>query len=275
MISSSSLFGRSKLFWSYKLRFLSFGNFLPLAGSNSIRMVLPRGTFSCMVLQRDILVSWVLVAFSETVQEHGSMENGFLLHPYHKSANLYQKDRENVNLSRTFPKILDKLTQIGGLLAYLEVLRYIHQGNFERQVSNRTAADSKRQDPNPSAYSQRMNFPPLRLVDFLRYSIRWHVRSHTKDRLNGQSLMNSFSNHYWNIAYRKSSLKEVATLEGHFFPAYLSSALDLCLGSLIATSYTLPCLDGVPAGEACRRRLAGTTEWLAGLLLLRITQDSS
>jgi len=31
-------------------------------------------------------------------------------------------------------------------------------------------------------------------------------------------------------------------LEGHFFPAYLSSALDLCLGSLIATSYTLPCL---------------------------------
>ncbi|CAF1827034.1 unnamed protein product [Brassica napus] len=120
-----------------------------------------------------------------------------------------------------------------------------------------------------------MNFPPLRLVDFLRYSIRWHVRSHTKDRLNGQSLMNSFSNHYWNIAYRKSSLKEVATLEGHFFPAYLSSALDLCLGSLIATSYTLPCLDGVPAGEACRRRLAGTTEWLAGLLLLRITQDSS
>ncbi|CDY34565.1 BnaC03g56650D [Brassica napus] len=149
-------------------------------------------------------------------------------------------------------------TLIGGLLAYLEVLRYIHQGNFERQVSNRTAADSKRQDPNPSAYSQRMNFPPLRLVDFLRYSIRWHVRSHTKERLNGQSLMNSFSNHYWNIAYRKSSLKEVAMLEGHFFPAYLSSALDLCLGSLIATSYTLPCLDGVPAGEACRRRLAAT-----------------
>ncbi|YP_004927468.1 hypothetical protein BrnapMp053 (mitochondrion) [Brassica napus] len=86
------------------------------------------------------------------------------------------------------------------------------------------------------------SFPPLRLVDFLRYSIRWHVRSHTKERLNGQSLMNSFSNHYWNIAYRKSSLKEVAMLEGHFFPAYLSSALDLCLGSLIATSYTLPCL---------------------------------
>ncbi|KAL0679184.1 hypothetical protein Bca4012_007165 [Brassica carinata] len=36
-------------------------------------LVLPRGTFSCMVLQRDILVSRVLVAFSETVQEHGSM----------------------------------------------------------------------------------------------------------------------------------------------------------------------------------------------------------
>ncbi|KAG2269799.1 hypothetical protein Bca52824_064354 [Brassica carinata] len=30
-------------------------------------------------------------------------------------------------------------TLIGDLLAYLEVLRHIHQGNFERQVSNRTA----------------------------------------------------------------------------------------------------------------------------------------
>lgn len=45
----------------------------PLAGSNSIRMVLPRGTFSCIVRQRDIQVSRVLVAFSETVQEHGSV----------------------------------------------------------------------------------------------------------------------------------------------------------------------------------------------------------
>jgi len=91
--------------------------------------------------------------------------------------------------------------------------------------------------PETNAFSLS-SFPPLRLVDFLRYSIRWHVRSHTKERLDGQSLMNSFSNHYWNIAYRKSSLKQVAMLEGHFFPAYLSSALDLCLGSLIETSYT-------------------------------------
>jgi hypothetical protein len=50
------------------------------------------------------------------------------LHPYHKSANLYKKDRENVNLSRTFPKILDKLTQIGlpqsrGSLASLQLHR--------------------------------------------------------------------------------------------------------------------------------------------------------
>lgn len=36
-------------------------------------MVLPRGTKTCMVLPRDILVSRVLVAFSETVQEHGSV----------------------------------------------------------------------------------------------------------------------------------------------------------------------------------------------------------
>lgn len=43
------------------------------AGSNSILMVLPRGTKTCMVLPRDILVSRVLVAFSETVQEHGSV----------------------------------------------------------------------------------------------------------------------------------------------------------------------------------------------------------
>lgn len=59
----------------------------------------------------------------------------------------------------------------------------------------------------------------------------------------GQSLMNSFSNHYWNIAYRKNSLKQVAMRQGHFFPngsgkAYLSSALDLRLGSFIETSHT-------------------------------------
>lgn len=53
----------------------------------------------------------------------------------HKSANLYQKDgknvkkdRENVKISRTFPKILDKLTQIGlpqsiGSLASLQLHR--------------------------------------------------------------------------------------------------------------------------------------------------------
>ncbi|KAJ0025538.1 hypothetical protein Pint_07165 [Pistacia integerrima] len=64
----------------------------------------------------------------------------------------------------------------------------------------------------------RWTFPPLRLVYFLRYSIRWHVRSHTKERLDGQSLMNSFSNHYWNLASRKSSLKQVAMRQGHFFP---------------------------------------------------------
>ncbi|KAJ0074670.1 hypothetical protein Patl1_37441 [Pistacia atlantica] len=59
----------------------------------------------------------------------------------------------------------------------------------------------------------------------------------------GQSLMNSFSNHYWNLASRKNSLKQVEMRQGHFFPngsgkAYLSSALDLCLGSLIETSHT-------------------------------------
>jgi hypothetical protein len=36
-------------------------------------MVLPRGRKTCMVLPRDIQVSRVLVAFSETVQEHGSV----------------------------------------------------------------------------------------------------------------------------------------------------------------------------------------------------------
>lgn len=36
-------------------------------------MVLPRGTKTCIVLPRDILVSRVLVAFSETVQEHRSL----------------------------------------------------------------------------------------------------------------------------------------------------------------------------------------------------------
>ena len=53
----------------------------------------------------------------------------------HKSANLYQKDgktvkkdRENVKISRTFPKILEKLTQIGlpqsiGSLASLKLHR--------------------------------------------------------------------------------------------------------------------------------------------------------
>ncbi|WZZ34595.1 hypothetical protein YC2023_017996 [Brassica napus] len=47
---------------------------------------------------------------------------------------------------------------------------------------------------------------------------------------------------------------------------YLTMSVAESVGSLIATSYTLPCLDGVPAGEACHR-------WLAGDLLPRSEEE--